>query len=81
MAGVEDKVAHLGLKLLFYSMISIVGYFLMFIFDTVLIVTDLHPGYSPFIYFAWVFAMSFYILSYLSLVMPDWLVKRIKKSS
>jgi len=38
-----------------------------------------HPGYSEFVYVAWIFAIIFYILSYLSLVMPKWLVKRIER--
>jgi len=75
----EDKITRAGLTLLFYSMISLILYFLMILFDNVMIVLYGHPGYSEFIYIAWIFAIIFYILTYLSLVMPSWLVKRIKK--
>jgi len=51
----------------------------MILFDNLLIVLYRHPGYSEFIYVAWIFAILFLILTYLSLVMPEWLVKRIKK--
>ena len=81
MVSAIDKVAHFGLNLLFWGMICMIGFFMMFIGDTILIVVFDHPGYSQFVYVAWVFAMLFYIVSYLSLVMPDWLVKRIQKTS
>jgi len=76
---VEDKVMNTGLKLLFYSMICLILLFVMLIGDTLLITLFNHPGYSEFTYVAWIFGMIFIILSYLSLVMPDWLVKRIKR--
>jgi hypothetical protein len=79
MKEAVDKVARLGLSLLAYSMIGMIGFFSMFIGDTLMIVAFDHPGYSEFVYFAWIFAFLFYILSYLSLVMPNWLVKRIKE--
>lgn len=75
----EDKIARVGLSLLSYSMICLIVFFLMFIGDTLLIVVFDHPGYSEFVYFAWIFAFVFFVVSYLSLVMPNWLVKRIKK--
>ena len=81
MVSAIDKVAHVGLKLLFYAMLCMIGFFLMFIADTILIVFNLHPGYSIFVYFAWVFAVGFYLCAYMSLVMPDWLIKRIQKTS
>ena len=74
----DDKITHTGLTLLFYSMISLILYFLMILFDNLLIVFYRHPGYSEFIYIAWIFAILFLILTYLSLVMPEWLIKRIK---
>ena len=75
----DDKITYAGLTLLFYSMISMVMFFLMILFDNLLIVLYRHPGYSEFIYIAWIFAVLFLILIYLSLVMPEWLVKRIKE--
>lgn len=77
--GVEDRVMYTGLTLLFYSMISLIMLFLMLIADTLLITLFNHPGYSNFIYIAWMFGLIFIILSYMSLIMPDWLVRRIKK--
>ena len=75
----DDIITRTGLKLLFYAMISLMLYFLMILFDNVMIVLYDHPGYSEFVYIAWIFAILFYILTYLSLVMPGWLVRRIKK--
>ncbi|MHA1148831.1 MAG: hypothetical protein ACTSR8_11385 [Promethearchaeota archaeon] len=78
MVQTQDKVVKMGFKLLFYSMVWMICFFLMFIFDTLLIIMVDHPGYSEFVYLAWIFAILFYICMYLSLVMPDWLVKRLK---
>ncbi len=76
--NVEDKIMYTGLKILFYSMISLMLLFIMLISDTIMI-TFGHEGYSEFIYIAWIFGIIFIILSYFSLIMPDWLIKRIKK--
>ena len=75
----EDAKAKAGLTLLFLSMISMIAFFLMFVFDTLLITLTDHPGYSEFVYIAWIFAILFFIFTYLSLVMPKWLVERIEK--
>jgi len=69
----DDKVAKAGLSLFMYSIFSMIFFFLMFILDTLMIVLFNNPGYSPFVYIAWIFGITFYILSYLSLVMPKWL--------
>lgn len=79
MKKTEDNITRIGLILLFYAMICMILFFLMFIGDTLMIVLFDHPGYSEFVYVAWVFAIIFYILSYFSLVMPKWLVNRIQK--
>ncbi|MFX1411582.1 MAG: hypothetical protein ACFFA6_14615 [Promethearchaeota archaeon] len=75
----ENKVMSVGLSLLFYSMISLMLLFLMLIADTLMIILFDHPGYSDFTYIAWIFGMTFIILIYLSLIMPDWLVNWINK--
>ncbi|MFW9970434.1 MAG: hypothetical protein ACFFDF_09555 [Candidatus Odinarchaeota archaeon] len=78
---VDDKVMRVGLKMLFYSMISLMLLFLMLIMDTLMISFFGHPGYSEFTYIAWIFGLIFIVLSYLSLIMPEWLVKRIQKQT
>ncbi len=78
-SGVKDRVMYTGLTLLFYSMISFILLFIMLIADTLLITLFNHPGYSEFIYIAWMFGAIFIILSYMSLIMPEWLIERIKK--
>jgi hypothetical protein len=75
----EDKIVQIGLKLLFYSMINLILLFLMLIMDTLMITFFDHPGYSEFTYIAWIFGLIFIILSYLSLIMPNWLVDRIQQ--
>jgi len=75
----KDAKAKAGLMFLFLSMMSMIAFFLMFIGDTLLITLTDHPGYSEFIYIAWIFAILFYIFTYMSLVMPKWLVDRIEK--
>jgi hypothetical protein len=79
MVNVKDPVAHAGLSLMFWAMICMVLFFLMFVFDTVLVVALDHPGYSEFVYVAWIFAVLFYIFMYLSVVMPEGFVKRLRK--
>ncbi|MFX0058564.1 MAG: hypothetical protein ACFE85_00140 [Candidatus Hodarchaeota archaeon] len=79
MKETEDKISYTGLNLLFYAMICMILFFLMFIGDTLMITLLDHTGYSVFVYIAWIFAVIFYILTYLSLVMPRWLAKRIEK--
>ena len=76
---VENNVSYMGLLLLFYAMISLMLLFLMLIADTLMITLFDHPGYSEFTYIAWAFGIIFIILVYLSLIMPDWLVKWINK--
>ena len=78
-AKVDNKVTYIGLTLLFYSIISLMLLFLMLIADTLMITFFNHPGYSEFTYIAWIFGIIFIILSYLSLIMPDWLVNWINK--
>jgi len=75
----DDKQVRAGFGLLVFSMFCMIGFFLMFIFDTLLIVFVDHPGYSEFVYIAWIFAILFFISTYLALVMPDWLTKRLTK--
>ncbi len=75
----QDAKAKAGLILLFLAMISMIAFFLMFVLDTILITFADHPGYSEFVYIAWIFAILFFVFTYLSLVMPKWLVDRIEK--
>ncbi len=74
----ESKVTKTGLKLLIYGMICLILLFICITGDNLLVVLFDHPGYSAFLYVGWLFAVGFVILSYLSLVMPDWLVRRIE---
>lgn len=74
----KDKIARFGLSFLFYSVICMILFFVCIMMDNVLIVLFNHPGYSEFVYIAWFFALLFIIFSYLSLIMPKWLIKRIQ---
>ena len=74
-----EKLPRAGAALLFYSTIAMLAFFVFFIIENALIVFIAIEGYSIFMYLAWISAMFFYILSYLSLVMPNWLVKRIQE--
>lgn len=75
----DSKIKKVRLSLLSYSMFSLILFFLMNIGDTILIVFYDHPGYSIFIYIAWIFALVFLILSYFSLFMPKRLLERLEK--
>ena len=75
----DDKVSRVGLSLLFYSVISMIVFFILIFDDNVMITLFNSPGYTIFNLLSWLFALLFVILSYLSLIMPDWLVKRIEK--
>jgi hypothetical protein len=74
-----DPVANVGFKFLFAAMISMILFFLMFVMDTLMIVLFEHPGYSIYVYIAWIFAILALIFMYVSLVMPKWVLKRINK--
>ena len=74
-----DPVAKVGFQFLFAAMISMILFFLMFVMDTLMIVVFGHPGYSIFVYIAWIFAILALIFMYISLVMPKWVLKRINK--
>ncbi len=74
----SEKIAKLGLNLLFWAVICMILYLLMNVLDTVTIVFFGNTGYSIFIYISWIFAILVFLLSYLSLIMPEWLIKRIK---
>lgn len=73
----KDKVVRFGLSFLFYSVICMILFFVCIMLDNVLIFFG-HPGYSEFVYIAWFFALLFTIFSYLSLIMPKWLIKRLQ---
>lgn len=75
----DDKIAKYGLKFLFYTMICLILFFFFMIMDTVMVVAFDHPGYSEFTYIAWAFLGVGIVTSYLSLVMPGWLVNWITK--
>ena len=53
--------------------------FLILITDTLLITLFNNPGYSEVVYPVCMFGLVFINLSYMSLVMPEWLIKRIKR--
>lgn len=76
---IDNKIGKTRLSLLIYSMISMIFFFIMIIGDTFMIIYLNHPGYSFFVYIAWIFAILFCILSYSSLFTPEWLKKRIEK--
>ncbi|TFG07638.1 MAG: hypothetical protein EU539_04425 [Promethearchaeota archaeon] len=75
----SDEITRLGLKLLMYSMVAMILFFVMVLADNIMIVVFNHPGYSEFQFASWIFALIFVILTYFSLIMPKWLVDRIKK--
>lgn len=79
MHKTKDPVAIFGFKLLLYSMICPIIFLVFVVLDTIFITFFNHPGYTIFMYFAWLFLMAFFILSYLALIMPKWVENRIKK--
>ena len=74
-----ERIPRFGFSLLFYSMICMIIYLICIIIDTLIILFTDYPGYTIFMYIAWSFVIVFYILNYLSLIMPKWLEKRINK--
>jgi hypothetical protein len=60
-------------------MIGFIMLFLTLIADALLITLFNNPGYSEVVYPVCMFGLVFIILSYMSLVMPEWLIKRIKR--
>ena len=78
--NVKDNIARVGASLLFYASMSMIGFFVFIIIENALIFFFAIEGFSIFMYLAWIFAMLFFILSYLSLVMPNWLINLIEKN-
>ena len=77
----QDRLTQVGFSLLGYSIISVMFFFVFQIADTIVLAFTDHPGYTIFIYFSWIFIVVFCILIYLSLVMPEWLVKWIERKN
>lgn len=75
----SDNIVKLGLLLLFYATFSMILFFVFLMIDNLLITLINHPGYSEFLYIGWSFTLIFVILSYLSLIMPKWLINLIEK--
>jgi hypothetical protein len=75
----ESKIFRVGFTFLIAAMLSMIGFFVMFVIDTIIIVVTDHPGDTLYVYIAWIFAILFYIFSYISLVMPKWIRRRIEK--
>ncbi len=69
----EEKRVRAGFLMYALSVLCMVAFFVMNIMENVLIVLFDHPGYSIFVYIGWIFAVLFIVLSYLSLIMPQWL--------
>ena len=66
-----SRINRRNLSLFSWAIVALLFFFLMFIFDTLLLVFTDSPGYSIFVYFAWIFAVIFLLLSYLSLVLHE----------
>ena len=60
-------------------MIGFIMLFLILITDTLLITLFNNPGYSEVVYPVCMFGLVFIIISYMSFVMSEWLIKRIKR--
>ena len=77
----EDNKVRVGFFLLFLSALSMICFFIFLVIENLLIVLYDDPGFSIYFFIAWGFVLLFLIFSYLSLVMPNWLVKKIEKKN
>ncbi len=77
---IDKKATKLRLSLLSYSMVAMICFFILLIADTIMIVY-FDTGYTIYVYFAWICACIFVVLSYLSLFVPKSLVKRIEQTN
>jgi hypothetical protein len=75
----NNKITRVGFSLFAYSMITMELWFFFMIIDTLLIVFTNNYGYTIFVYIAWMFAFLFMGFTYLSFIMPKWLVNMIEK--
>jgi len=75
----NNKIIRVGFSLLAYAMITMELWFFFMIVDTLLIVFMNNYGYTIFVYIAWIFAFLFMAFTYLSFIMPKWLVNMIEK--
>jgi len=75
----EDKKVRAGFLLLFLSALSMICFFIFLVIENLMIVLFDDPGFSIYFFIAWAFTFLFFVFSYLSLVMPNWLIKLIEK--
>lgn len=73
---IEDKIAKVGFRWIGHALVSMFLFILFMLLDTLYFVIMDTPGYSFFVYIAWVAAGFFFVFAYLGLIMPDWLKKR-----
>ncbi|MHA1731309.1 MAG: hypothetical protein ACTSU5_05165 [Promethearchaeota archaeon] len=74
---IDDPVAQAGFRIIILAFLSFVALWVCFALDAVVIQLT-GEGYSVFVYLAWGFGAVFWVLSYLGLLLPDWLRKRIE---
>jgi hypothetical protein len=77
---VDKKKSKVRLTLLSYSMVALICFFILLIADTIMIVY-FDQGYTIYVYFAWICACIFVVLSYLSLFVPKTLVKKLEQNN
>jgi phage-related holin len=69
---IDDRWAATGMKMIALSQISLIGFFVCTLLDTLTFTFTDSNGYTIFIYFAWVLTGLFLFFSYLGLIMPPW---------
>ncbi len=72
----EDPVAKRGMHLIAAGPACLMVTFGLFMADSFL-----GANFTPLYYVAWLFALAFVVLTYLGVVQPDWLKKRISRKS
>jgi len=75
---VQDKYLKISFKFISYSHISEIIFYVCMSLDSISFTFFDLPGYSIFVFIAWIFGFFFFIFCYIGYIMPQWLIK-IKK--
>lgn len=76
----DERITRIGFQTIAVSQFFNISIFVFFLLDAVIILlNDPSPGYSLFIYLAWIFALVAGFLAYLGYILPKWFRKLFKE--
>jgi hypothetical protein len=74
---VDDLVGKAGFAFIGWSQVLMIAFFSFMALDIIVVAFTPSQGYTPFNLIGWMAASLLFFLSYIGLIMPDWLKRRI----